>query len=192
MSIYLALLGCLGLAAHHLADSDSDARGTASLDVLTGVFNRRALGEYFAEARARIDAQHVPIGMIMLDLDHFKAVNDTYGHDRGDAVLQEVARRLATAARTGDLVYRVGGEEFLVLAPGADADTCRQIAERLRLAVRDSPVCGLALTVSVGVCSRQGREADLAAISREADQALYAAKRDGRDQVALALSGPNG
>ena len=124
----------------------------------------------------------------MLDLDRFSDVNNQHGHSVGDAVLRRVARAMLGSVRTGDVVVRYGGEEFVIIAPGSGADDAVRLAERVRLAVATEarrPVEGfhVPLTISAGVASRLGDEADGRALFRAADSALLAAKRAGRDRV---------
>jgi len=183
---YLALLACLSLAAYHLAAADLTARGEAVLDPLTGLFNRKALQARFGDIRAQARTLDVPVAVAMCDVDRFKAVNDTHGHDRGDLVLQELAYRLRAVLRTYDLIYRMGGEEFLILLPGRDLPAAAAMADRLRVEVAAAPLAGLAVTVSIGVSSARGDGIDLTELTHAADQALYTAKHAGRNQVATA------
>lgn len=186
---YSVVLVCVVHATHHLASSDRAARGAAALDPLTGLYNRRAVEQHFAE----LCSQVVPgggVGVVALDVDHFKHVNDEHGHPRGDAVLREVARRAVAAVPSSGRVYRTGGEEFLVLLPGAGTAVCAAVAEEVRRAVRREPVCGLAVTVSAGVCSTPSAEADLGELTAMADAALYRAKAAGRDRVCCAPTPP--
>ena len=126
-----------------------------------------------------------PVGMIVGDLDHFKAVNDTAGHTTGDAVLRDVAQLLRTQLRAFDLAYRIGGEEFLVLLPGSGLTQSGVIAEQLRRAVAVATFGGeQRLTISFGVAaSEPGGEFDYPAVFATADAALYEAKDDGRNRV---------
>ena len=127
---------------------------------------------------------------MMLDLDHFKLVNDRHGHGAGDDVLREVARRLLATIRETDLPARYGGEEFAVLLPETDLETARAAAERVRLAVAEAPIGTrrgpLAVTLSAGVAVLEDATRDLGALFDAADAALYAAKSAGRNRVAVA------
>jgi diguanylate cyclase (GGDEF)-like protein len=155
----------------------------AAQDKLTNLYNRRKLDESFALEVARAERYGRPLSAILLDIDHFKAVNDTYGHPVGDAVLTETADRLRAALRTSDIPGRWGGEEFLILCPETPLETAVQLAERLRqnYEARDFPVAGR-LTASFGVAAhRKGRRAE--DILLLADAALYRAKNGGRNRV---------
>jgi diguanylate cyclase (GGDEF)-like protein len=121
----------------------------------------------------------------MIDIDHFKRVNDTYGHPVGDLVLQHVATSIARAVRPGDVAVRFGGEEFLVVLSGVDGASSRAIAERIRAGVADPGPDQPTITASVGIALRH-RNQGCDNLVRRADEALYAAKAAGRDQVAVA------
>jgi two-component system cell cycle response regulator len=157
-------------------------------DHLTGLHNRRHLDEQYQQLLSSARRHGVPLTVLIVDVDHFKRVNDTYGHPAGDAVLQEVASRIAASVRTEDVVGRWGGEEFLVLAPHSDLQGAAALAERLRAGVGAVPITAaeavLSVTVSVGgatACGAEsgGRDDDLL---RTADANLYAAKTGGRDR----------
>jgi two-component system cell cycle response regulator len=140
--------------------------------------------------------------MLLLDIDHFKNVNDTYGHHGGDRVLVEVAERLSSLARPGDLVARYGGEEFAILLPGTDPSQSREIAERICRGIAAAPIAvggtrQHRVTVSVGVASVASTGPNVEDLVLAADRALYTAKNAGRNQVAAAdetpgLSAPSG
>ena len=151
----------------------------ASHDPLTGVLNRRAFAARLAEEAER------PAGLIVLDLDHFKAVNDRHGHPVGDRVLAEAAARIAAEARAVDSTGRIGGEEFAWLLPGANEAEALAAAERLRAAIRSAPFAtGLDLTASLGVCALAAGE-DPDGLLDRADRALYWAKACGRDTAVV-------
>jgi diguanylate cyclase (GGDEF)-like protein len=168
-----------------LMRSDLEHRSEAVVDPLTGMLNRNALASRVAELGQQSELSGEPVGLILADLDHFKQVNDSLGHATGDAVLRDVAYVLRKQLRAFDLAYRLGGEEFLVLLPGADGAQTRELAEELREAVCAGAVGGgVEVTVSLGVSASQRGEAfDYAAVFAEADAALYEAKRSGRDRV---------
>ena len=188
---HLALLFCLALAARDLASSDVSSRDEAVLDPLTGLFNRKALEKHFADARARARRVDGEIGMVMCDLDRFKDVNDTYGHVRGDLVLTELATQLRESVRESDLIYRLGGEEFLVLLPDHGTAAAAAVAERVRAHISAHPLADLPIRISAGVTSARGRAIDFTRMAREADGALYDAKRGGRNRVHTALGAPS-
>ncbi|MDI1460652.1 diguanylate cyclase [Catellatospora sp. KI3] len=198
VTLSLAMLLLVGLLIRQIAAARERVRLTEQLrtaaitDSLTGLHNRR----FFEETLAAETAEHRDgdaLSLILLDLDHFKAVNDTHGHLVGDAVLAEVASRIRRCLRATDLACRYGGEEFVCLLPRTDAPTALDLAERIRTAVRSAPVTvagvaePLTLTASLGVASAEAgdgepkrRGEDLVA---EADRALYRAKALGRDRV---------
>jgi two-component system, cell cycle response regulator len=161
----------------------------ALTDGLTGMQNRRyfddALKEYLEEFR-RIEK---PIGLIVLDLDHFKSVNDTHGHDVGDEVLRQVAGCLKNFTRYHDIAARIGGEEFAVVAPNMDLDALNKFAERIRRAVAELVIQSgnvrLKVTTSIGIAAWDGIEAP-DGFYRRADRMLYQAKRQGRNRVCAA------
>lgn len=157
----------------------------ARVDSLTGVGNRLAIDEAASRMLAHAARQHESLGVLMLDVDHFKQINDRFGHAGGDKVLQMLVSSIRASLRESDLIGRIGGEEFVVLSPGIDLISARELAERIRRMVEHAtlPINGetLRLTVSVGVAvaSEQGRTKVLL----RADKALYAAKRAGRNRV---------
>ena len=162
----------------------------AARDGLTQLYNRRAFDDRLAKARAREERQGGRFAVLLLDIDHFKRLNDTFGHPAGDAALKHTARVLEGHLRQGDEAARYGGEEFAVILPGADAAGAAPLAERVRAAIEGSQVvfegARLAVTVSVGVAAwpEDGREVET--LLAAADRALYAAKQDGRNRVAAA------
>jgi two-component system cell cycle response regulator len=168
----------------------SDGILQAMTDPLTGLYNRRyALNRLSAIAEASV-AGGKPFAVMVLDLDHFKRVNDAFGHAAGDAVLVEVAKRVAAGMRARDFVARLGGEEFIVVLPETSVEAARSTAERLRRVVEatefvlpgaDAP---LSLTVSIGVALGGGSGRTSAdALVGLADTALYSAKAEGRNKV---------
>jgi two-component system cell cycle response regulator len=159
----------------------------AVTDPLTGLNNRRFLESHLPLVieRTRMDAK--PLAVLIADIDHFKKINDGWGHDAGDRVLREFATRLKDSLRASDLACRFGGEEFVVLMPEADARTAEIIAERLRSMVADTPfdIAGenIAVTVSAGIAVLDSATDDWETLLKRADRGLYAAKRNGRNQV---------
>jgi len=174
-----------------LAAAWLQAEESARLDALTGVANRRRFEEVLAAETSRAERRERAVSLVLIDLDHFKQVNDTYGHQVGDEVLVEAARRLHRSARVQDIVARFGGEEFAVVVVDAGNEPdLAAAAERFRLAIASEPFVletgVVSVTASVGaaqmVCARPE---DLVAA---ADAALYDAKRSGRDRTVVASS----
>jgi diguanylate cyclase (GGDEF)-like protein len=178
-----------------LSEANSQLEVLAMTDALTGLANRRHFGDQLAREVTRAAEAGKPIALVTLDIDHFKAVNDQHGHPAGDAVLRRVAMVLEEQVRGNDLLARVGGEEFAVLAVEAAVAEASQLAERLRAAVEQAgPISvgrtALAVTVSVGVSVVWPRPGDLLKVPERllagADDALYRAKRNGRNRVEVA------
>jgi diguanylate cyclase (GGDEF)-like protein len=165
-------------------------RQSAHVDPLTGLLNRRGLQ---ALLRQRLEETHgpvrTPVAVLMLDLDHFKTVNDRFGHAAGDAVLRVFAAAMERSVRGGDLTARVGGEEFAVFLVDASPDVARELAERLRQRVADLALGaiqpGLRVTVSIGIATGLMPGAPVQALLDDADAALYAAKAAGRNRVMM-------
>jgi diguanylate cyclase (GGDEF)-like protein len=183
MIVPLALVVCSAAYVSPLVASDVRHRANSTLDQLTGLLNRRALAPRFAEIAEQAALTDQPVSVVLADLDHFKAINDEHGHGVGDAVLRDVAYALRRTLRTFELLYRLGGEEFALLLPGASEDDAARIAEGLRLAVEELRTAGLRTTCSFGVATARGTEVELEALFARADAALYAAKRGGRNRV---------
>jgi two-component system cell cycle response regulator len=168
-------------------------RFKASHDDLTGVWNRGAVLELLQREVWRTEREGSSLAVMLVDLDHFKNVNDTLGHASGDDVLRETARRISQAVRSYDFVGRYGGEEFLILLPGCDRAAAEERAERLTAAVNESPIETTGgqtrMTLSAGVISTvDAPGCDSLALLRAADAALYRAKAAGRNRVELAIS----
>jgi diguanylate cyclase (GGDEF)-like protein len=161
---------------------EAELRNLAVTDTLTGVWNRRHGTELLsADLSARRPGQ--ALSLLMLDIDHFKAINDTFGHQAGDHVLIEVASRLRRSLRGNDMVARWGGEEFVVLLRDCALPDALRLAEDIRAAIGEVPFGALgSLTVSVGA-AQVGADEDLTSWLGRADQALYRAKRAGRNEV---------
>lgn len=154
----------------------------ATTDPLTGLRNRRAFDAHMAQELAIVQRRGTPLSLLMLDVDHFKRVNDTIGHDGGDRVLQAIAGHLKACARTVDVVARVGGEEFAVILPSTGEAGAHEVGERMRKAVEDGPWPEMPVTISVGTATLvEGEDAER--IYGRADAALYAAKQAGRNRV---------
>jgi diguanylate cyclase (GGDEF)-like protein len=163
----------------------------ATHDPLTGVWNRRAIIEMFSNELARSRREGLSVGVAMADLDHFKRINDTYGHAVGDTVLCEAANRMRALLRPYDALGRYGGEEFLIVLPGCTPQDAVGLAERLRIGIGQEPVKIpgglLEVTGSLGVVATDPLAMlDATALIRVADAALYRAKGAGRNRVELA------
>jgi diguanylate cyclase (GGDEF)-like protein len=168
-----------------LAVSSAEAREQlsrlASTDHLTGLHNQRAFAEHLEAAVARARRHERPLSLVVLDLDHFKLVNDTHGHQAGNRALAEFARRLKAIRRTGEILARIGGEEFAWILPDTDANAALAAAERARRAIADTPFPHIGtLTTCAGVCALRDAEDDRE-LFRHADLALYWAKSNGRN-----------
>jgi diguanylate cyclase (GGDEF)-like protein len=168
----------------------TELRRTATTDELTDLANRRHFFARLAEELARAGRQGAPLAVAILDIDHFKQVNDRHGHAAGDAVLRETAKRLRKATRAGELVGRIGGEEFAILLPGAKPDQAWRLCDRLREVQSESPIPlptggEVRSTLSGGVAVAANGET-IERLMARADRALYLAKSRGRDQVKLA------
>jgi two-component system, cell cycle response regulator len=172
----------------HLRDRLEESVELALTDALTGLNNRRYLETHLKALAEQARAANRPLSVLFADVDSFKAINDTYGHDAGDAVLRELASRLRRNTRNIDLACRIGGEEFVVVMPDVGADRASQAAERLRACIAGEPfqVDGerfLQVTASVGIATLDGVHDSAEGLLRRADQALYLAKRGGRNRV---------
>ena len=182
--------GAAGGVGQERAVVPRGAARTACKDALTGCFTRgHALDVIDAELR-RARRSQTPVSLIMFDLDHFKDVNDRYGHLCGDAVLSAVGKRMKEVLRGSDLKCRYGGEEFLVLLPETPLHGARRVAETLRREIAERPVPwsgeGLTITASFGLAQTMPGEVNVQAVIARADQALYRAKDDGRNCVRIA------
>ncbi|MDX6583328.1 MAG: two-component system, cell cycle response regulator [Solirubrobacterales bacterium] len=183
----VSLASIFGLAAfaHTLMSSEIEQRADATLDPLTGLLNRKALASRFAEIAEQASVARGWVSVIECDLDHFKRVNDEHGHGRGDAVLKDAAYTLRRNLRTFELVYRLGGEEFLIVLPGAGQAEATTAAERVRRGIEHARPGSLPVTASFGVASARGAEVQFEPLFRRADEALYEAKRAGRNRVVV-------
>ena len=181
----LALIVSTVILSGALVESDRAHRHRSTLDPLTGLFNRNALEQRLSELDGQPcdPAQGISHAFLLCDLDHFKQVNDRFGHATGDAVLQDIAYTMRATLRAGDSIYRVGGEEILVILPGAGhLDAC-EIAERLCVAVRERRPTGVTVSVSIGVAVAEPETIDTEDLLARADASLYAAKAKGRDRI---------
>jgi diguanylate cyclase (GGDEF)-like protein len=177
----------LGRSYNHLR---SELASMVSTDTLTGCLNRRGFEHALNQSVVRALRRGGELALLAIDIDHFKAINDSSGHLAGDAVLRELAELLSRSSRAGDLVARVGGEEFVVLLPGADSETAGVVGERVMAMVRENSFRTtrgrLRVTVSVGIASEQVIDAFIGgALRARADEALYVAKRLGRNRAVM-------
>jgi diguanylate cyclase (GGDEF)-like protein len=172
----------------NLLKAQEALRVEAARDNLTGLWNRGMILEQLRREVRRARHEKRPLAVLLADIDHFKKVNDTYGHSAGDEVLQQTANRMRLAVRDYDFIGRYGGEEFLIVLPGCDREMAVMVAERVRQRVRTDPVhagtARLQVTASIGLAWTATCEEVPAALIAEADAALYRAKGEGRDRVA--------
>ncbi|GAA4649515.1 hypothetical protein GCM10023116_17890 [Kistimonas scapharcae] len=167
-----------------------DLRQQAIRDPMTGLFNRRHMMDFLEQQVYQPENQHKPLSLMMIDLDHFKRFNDTFGHDAGDYVLKQVAIELRQAVGKNDLICRYGGEEICIICPGRELDATRELALELvhRIAGQGMQFNGQALgniTLSVGVTTRRDNETSIEKMLKEADDALYEAKEGGRNRAVV-------
>ena len=171
-----------------LRDSVQLSIEAAVTDPLTGLYNRRYMETHVGTLVDQAAARNKPLSVLVLDIDYFKSINDTYGHDAGDDVLQDFAIRIRKSIRGIDLACRYGGEEFVVVMPETDMAVATMVAERLRRRIAGEPFAiqkgarTIEVTISIGIAAL-GPNDDAAAVIKRADQALYRAKRDGRNRV---------
>jgi diguanylate cyclase (GGDEF)-like protein len=190
LSFKTTFAGQVGLSVANIRLREA-LRAQSIKDPLTGLYNRRYLAEMMEREIRRAVRAEQSLDVLMLDLDHFKKFNDTYGHDAGDTVLREAASFLTRCIRVEDIICRYGGEEFVVILPTADLNAAQTRAERIRSKMRELAVLhqGQSLgmiTVSVGVAALPQHGTSPKALLEAADAALYRAKREGRDRVVIA------
>jgi diguanylate cyclase (GGDEF)-like protein len=185
-----AALAEQGMVAYDNAQLFTRAEHLATTDALTALHNRRHFFTLGQATYRAAEQQHQPLTAIMLDIDHFKIVNDTHGHGAGDDVIHEVAARLTAAIRGHDLLGRYGGEEFALLLPDTTTGPAAQLAERLRHSIAATPiptrVGPIPVTISLGTAQHHQHDTTLETLLGRADHALYEAKQAGRNRVALA------
>jgi diguanylate cyclase (GGDEF)-like protein len=164
-------------------------RDLAARDTLTGIWNRRSIDQILKEELEQAGRTRRTTGVLLVDLDYFKKVNDTHGHLVGDLVLRETSRRLKSALRTYDSIGRYGGEEFLVVVPGSSEAELHELAERVRKAIEKDPICvgenKIRVTLSIGAAIAPSRGKSPSAVVAAADAALYDAKRSGRNRTCV-------
>jgi diguanylate cyclase (GGDEF)-like protein len=192
MGLLAILLGLLSLLAIRQLARLRNWKRMASVDALTGVANLRGAHHFANAAMRRAHAQNEPLTVLAIDIDEFKRINDAHGHPTGDRVLREVAHACAEALRDGDLLGRIGGEEFLAILPGTLVDHAVDVAERLRRRVETLEIADLPgsvrATISIGVAEMLPHERDIGTLIERADAALYRAKALGRNRVVSAGS----
>ena len=181
------LEGLVAERTHALELAKQEAEHLARTDVLTGLNNRRAFYEYASMLDAQARRHHNTYVVLMLDVDHFKTINDNQGHESGDAVLHYLGNIIASMFRATDIVGRVGGEEFAVILPTTSLKTAQTLAEKLRVRIENSSVHApkgvLHVTVSIGVAWLDPSTATLEQVMSNADEALYLAKQKGRNRI---------
>ena len=175
--------------AERLRDNVHMSIEMALTDALTGLFNRRYMESHLSTLIEQAVARGKPLSALVLDIDYFKSINDSHGHDAGDDVLRDFAMRIRRSIRGIDLACRFGGEEFVVIMPETDMAVATMVAERLRRRIAADPFTiqqgarKLPVTISIGIAALRGRDDNAAGLLKRADQALYRAKRDGRNRV---------
>jgi len=179
-----------------IKEAELDLIRLANTDSLTGVNNRRSFFDIAQKELSRSKRHGYTFSMLMLDIDHFKKVNDTFGHDAGDIVLKDVVNLAVQGLRDDDTIGRLGGEEFAVLLPQTQSKEAFLVAERIRQNIEHAIIATaqgkLKVTVSVGVSSITEDYPEIETLLKEADEALYSAKNDGRNQVCVSKASPNG
>jgi diguanylate cyclase (GGDEF)-like protein len=163
----------------------SDLEAIAAIDFLTGIYNRREFESLARAELARCQRYMRPLSVLMIDIDHFKAVNDRFGHAAGDAVLKNVVAICRAEKRESDVLARLGGEEFIMMLPETTVAAATQFAERLRRRVEDVSPALIGVTVSIGIAGTSIGTSGIEELLRRADEALYEAKALGRNRVAV-------
>jgi diguanylate cyclase (GGDEF)-like protein len=185
-----AELELLILRARHLVavrQKMNQLRGEADLDTLTGLANRRRFRVALSRELERWRRYGTPCALLLLDIDHMKRINDTYGHPAGDLVIREIAETLASACRDNDTAARLGGEEFALLCTNVNSTKAELAARRLHAVLTQQPIEGIGhITVSIGVAACPEHANSERALYEASDAALYVAKKEGRDRIAVA------
>lgn len=178
----------------HLRDNVQNSIEMAITDPLTGLHNRRYMESHLATLAEQASLRAKPLALMLLDIDYFKSINDTYGHDAGDDVLREFATRIRKSIRGIDLACRYGGEEFVVVMPETDLHVAGMVAERLRRSIASEPFAiekgakRIDVTISIGISTLETKGEAIGDVLKRADQALYRAKNDGRNRVVAAAA----
>jgi two-component system cell cycle response regulator len=173
----------------HLRDNVQNSIEMAITDALTGLHNRRYMESHLATLAEQAVSRGKPLALMMLDIDYFKSINDTYGHDAGDDVLRQFAVRIRKSIRGIDLACRYGGEEFVIVMPETDLHVAGMVAERLRRSIAGEPfavdngAASIDVTISIGLATLESKGEPIADVLKRADKALYRAKHDGRNRV---------
>jgi two-component system cell cycle response regulator len=166
----------------------------AITDALTGLHNRRYMESHLGTLADQAHARGKPLTLMVLDIDYFKSINDTYGHDAGDEVIREFARRLSMNVRAIDMPCRFGGEEFVIVMPETDLTVAGMVAERLRRSIAGETFAvnkgtkRIDVTISIGLATLDRKGEPVADVLKRADTALYRAKHDGRNRVVSAAA----
>ncbi|MDH4134669.1 MAG: GGDEF domain-containing protein, partial [Gammaproteobacteria bacterium] len=175
-----------------IARLNSRVGNLAIIDPLTGAYNRRFLESSIQRPVELKKRYGTPMSVLLIDVDHFKQINDGFGHAAGDTVLRDIADRLRSSLRTIDYLFRVGGEEFLVLLPESRLDGAQHVAEKLRSAIAAQPMIGnRQVTISIGAGELEADE-ESRDLFKRCDDALYQAKSQGRNQVCVSSGSPSG
>jgi diguanylate cyclase (GGDEF)-like protein len=189
-----AMLAAMQKGKSELLQAQESLRFHAEHDSLTGILNRRAIRDVLRRELARCRRENNTLGVIVADVDHFKKINDHYGHGAGDAALVAVVQRISATLRSYDVIGRYGGEEFLIIAPGCDLQLTQKLAERIRTAVSDEPIDlgneSATVTISLGATLGTA-ESDPEFLVAMADAAMYQAKRNGRNRAETSLEMPD-
>lgn len=191
----LPILGTIAFLLMCAERSQRELELAARIDHLTGIYNRGAIESMAMRMIAATQRHGVPMSLMVVDIDHFKRINDELGHAAGDKALLATVQMMQGLVRNCDLLGRLGGEEFVVLMPDTDAVQASHAAERMRLAVESTPVTFFgtfrALTVSIGVSEYRAEDGDFSRLLQRADRALYSAKHNGRNRVLVDLMAPD-
>jgi two-component system cell cycle response regulator len=178
----------------HLRDNVQNSIEMAITDALTGLHNRRYMESHLGTLAEQAASRGKPLALMMLDIDFFKSINDSYGHDAGDDVLREFAVRVRKSIRGIDLACRYGGEEFVIVMPETDLHVAGMVAERLRRSIAGEPFAvnkgskRIEVTISIGLATLELKGEPIADVLKRADTALYRAKNDGRNRVVAAAA----
>ncbi len=190
--IFVFFVGQLALKTINYIKDLAVLKQESITDALTGLRNRRYFDQRISEEVARSTRYKLPLTLMLIDVDHFKKVNDTYGHTVGDKVLQTLSKIIQNVVRDGDIVARYGGEEIVIITPNTTKEEAAILAERLREKVEQTKVTTIAttqevvqVTISIGLCSLSPIITDKEALLEESDQSLYLAKKHGRNRVVV-------